>query len=365
LFFLVRPVVSTLLWLLVLCPSLFAQLLDVGELNVAGAMAFRSGDYGAAERAFRLALQTAEERRAPATQRATTLANLAEVLSAEGAYGESEHYFQRALQVAGTEPIDSEFRALVLPNLAGLYARVYRWREAESVLDEALMLSQQHFAKQSPTVAVVLNKLAIVYANTGRVKDAERTLKRTITMMETCLGAEHADLPFMLSSLAAVYIVQNDLKNAESLLLRAVRIQEQFLTPNHPDRATVLHDLGIVHLAQGRWRSAEQLFRRSLDIRQQSKNMLDVALSRGMLAVALAAQNENTEAKSLLQIAIAEQEQALGARVRESRDFVWTLEQYARVLRKLGEREAEPVEARAKDLRFESMYTVSVKNLKK
>ena len=353
-----------LLSLTLLAPLVSAQNPEVDELTAKASAFWRGND--ADVELFRRALEiAAEQRDDPATQRVLTLVSLAETHRSRGEYFEAEQLFERALRIVGTEPVDVRLRPMILSQAASLYIKLCRYAEAETLLTQALSLSVRHFGNDAPQVAAVLSNLGIVYALTNRLKDAERTLKRALSTAEAQLGTEHVDVPKILSSLAVVYVARKNWKESGALLDRAFRIQEQSLGPEHPDVATTLTARALLLLKQKDWTSAERLFRRALHIHEKAfgANDIDSAVIASWLAGSLALQGKYSEASSLFARSIATQDRVLGPVAKQSSEFLRSLEEYAEVLRKLGDASHASIEERARDIRAELTLVVSARAL--
>jgi tetratricopeptide (TPR) repeat protein len=126
-----------------------------------------------------------------------------------------------------------------------------------------------------------------------------------------------------------------------------------------------LGNLGELYALQKKFVPAETLLRQALGISQRAfgPDNIDVARVSCRLAIVLTAQKKYAEANTLFLSSLPIQERVLGAR---SPDLVEALEEFASLLRKMeNSSQAEIVEARAKNIRFDMTYTVPASRLGK
>jgi tetratricopeptide (TPR) repeat protein len=126
-----------------------------------------------------------------------------------------------------------------------------------------------------------------------------------------------------------------------------------------------LSNLGGLYALQDKFDQAEAALRKALRIRQNAfgPDNISVALVSSGLASVLTSQGKYAEANLLYLESIPIQERVLGPM---SPDYAATLEDFASLLRKMeNSSQAETVEARARDIRLDLMYTVPANRLAK
>lgn len=184
-----------------------------------------------------------------------------------GDYGGAEKAFTEALvireQIFGKEhPTIAES----LNNLAGALWSQGRYDEADMLNQRALAIREKVFGKEHQLVASTLNNLASIYYSKGRYADAETLYKRALVIYEKLNGKEHPDVANTISNLASVYYSERRFLDAETLYKQALTIQEKVLGKQHLDVAATLYNLAHLYDFLGRNAEAEPLYKRALNI---------------------------------------------------------------------------------------------------
>jgi tetratricopeptide (TPR) repeat protein len=324
----------------------------------AGREAFLKGNYPDAERLFRKALMEAETADATPGLKASIMGGLGQTLLTLGRYAESESILNRGLEITEREAVDGRVRAILLLNMAVIYTQTNRDDRAETLLKEALTLGARHFGPESAFVASVFRNVGIAHANTGRIKSAEANMKKALTIAEMHADWRAEDLASTLCSLAGVYALRKEWGKAEEALARAVDVVQHSVGADHPSMSEALSNLGRVYAFQKKFARAETALREAFRIRLKIFDSDDIgaALVSWRLADVLVEQERYTEARELFLKSLPIQERVLGPK---SPSLIEALEQFARLLRKTDNvAQAEKVEARARNIRLELMYTV-------
>ncbi|MCK5521695.1 MAG: tetratricopeptide repeat protein, partial [Thiomargarita sp.] len=146
---------------------------------------------------------------------ATSLNNLALLLSNKGDYDSAEPLYRRALaireKVLGAEHPDT---AQSLNNLALLLSKKGNYDGAEPLYRRALAIHKQVLGAEHPSTATSLNNLALLLSNKGDYDGAEPLYRRALAIREKVLGAEHPDTATSLNNLAALLDNKGDYDSA-------------------------------------------------------------------------------------------------------------------------------------------------------
>ncbi|MBE9581521.1 MAG: tetratricopeptide repeat protein [Proteobacteria bacterium] len=210
--------------------------------------------------------------------------------------------------------VDEEKIAYTANRMAVFLFHASLYNEAELLMRRALLIDEQHFGRNHPTVARDLSDLASLLMTTNRFADAESLMRRALLIFESNLGREHPHVATQLNNLATVLLLSNRFADAESLMRRALLIDEQHFGRNHPTVARDLNTLSLLLKATNRLTEAEPLYRRALMINEQSlgKDHPDVSTNLNNLANLLYTARRLTEAEPLYRRALVIAEKSLG-----------------------------------------------------
>lgn len=291
------------------------------------------GQYTAAEKAFSNSLSLSRSMYGPQhPEVATSLNNLAFVLSRQGQYVAAEALYRETLAV-NQKLLGKEHPAIAksLNNLANVFFKQGRLAAAEAGFREALTIRQKLLGKEHLDVAESLNNLAVVLARQGQFSAAEALHREALTMHQKLLGKEHPLVAKSLSNLARVLENQGELEAAEVRYREALELNRKLLGKEHLDIAVSLDNLAAVHESQGQYGSAEALLREALTMRQKllGKEHSDVAYCLNNLATVLSDQRQYAAAEALHREALEMNRRLLG---KEHPDIARNLVQLAYVL---------------------------------
>jgi hypothetical protein len=238
-----------------------------------------AGDYQAAERAARLALEHAErERAAQPLREAEGLEVLAELLSRQRRSGEAVPLLERAVEIRERHPeADPSKLADALTVLASAYPSVGEAR-AEGLLRRALAIRERLQGGRAPEVAAVLQKLGELYYFAGRPTDAIPPLTRALAIHGDASPAPDDSVwLFLLPTLANAHVSAGQEAEAERLYLETIERLEE-ASPDAPLAAR--ESLASLYERQERYAEAEALLRRQLALQEARGSPLESTLLR-------------------------------------------------------------------------------------
>jgi tetratricopeptide (TPR) repeat protein len=148
---------------------------------------------------------------------------------------------------------------------------------------------------------LLLNNIGEVELELNDAAEAKRYFKSALEMGERLLGPESALCAVSLWGIAESSRRQGELDGALSDFRRALPVAEKAFGAAHPQVARPLIGMGLVYLARHQAQSALAPLQRALAIREtKTGDSVDLAEARFVLAEALWASGERTEARALV-----------------------------------------------------------------
>jgi tetratricopeptide (TPR) repeat protein len=140
-------------------------------------------------------------------------------------YDSAETVLRRHLaEIEGFSGPDHPDVATSLNNLASLLSDTNRTGEAEPLVRRALRIREASLGPDHPDVATSLNTLARLLSDTNRTGEAEPLVRRALRIREVSLGPDHPDVATSLNNLARLLSDTNRKDEAEPLFRRALQI---------------------------------------------------------------------------------------------------------------------------------------------
>ncbi len=141
--------------------------------------------------------------------------------------------------------------------------RANRLEVAAMSFRRAVKLLERLKGNSDADVATALNNLAMLYYARGEFNAAEPLYRRALTIDEAIGGENSTAVATDLNNLALLLKQLNRIDEAEPLLKRALAIKEKALDPGHPSLITGLRNYATVLRALGREEEAETLEKRA------------------------------------------------------------------------------------------------------
>jgi tetratricopeptide (TPR) repeat protein len=307
--------------------------------------------YADAEVAFRTALDEAELFDTKDPKLGVSLNDLVKILVEQGKYREAEPLTQRTVafmeEVAGK---NSPALAHTLAWAAAFHNNSGKPDEAKRLLDRALAIQERALGPKHPDVATTLEDMTRWYRDAGRYGEAETAASRSLEVRERAFGPHHPAVAASLTNLAMVHRDRGKRMEARALLARALAIQGKTLGPESTDLAVTLTYLADIGTAEGQYRAAERDYRRALLIYRKTlgHEHAYVGMTTMSLATMFRAEGNHQAADELYRSGLAILEKRMGSR---NPSLAGYLNEYVRFLKAINrEAEAQPIEARIKDL---------------
>ena len=246
----------------------------------------------------------------------TVTMNFLEVsLAAAGEYAAAEPLARRALIIdENAFGHDHPTVASDLNNLASLLQDMGQYPEAESLFQRSLAIYEMTLPRGHPLIATGINNLGLIHQYRGDYAGAEQCYRRALAIDEK-LSPESLDLAIDLNNLGIILEAKHEFAEAETFLRRALAINEKILGSNHPEVARSLNNLASLLQAKGDYAGAEALFRQALAIKTATlgPNHPSVATSLINIASLLETEGDYAGAEPLFRRALAIDERALGS----------------------------------------------------
>ena len=227
---------------------------ELKRLEVAGVVAFASGDTKAAVAAHTEALDQAEAvfgETSPALWR--SLNTLAATLAKSHAYTAATPYYERALALRESSVgKDHPDVALLLTSLGACYDHGNQPDKARTVLLRALEIRERAFGADSPRLIATLNNLADLLRKQGN-RDALATITRAETIAAKLPGPKHPIYHTVLTTLGEAQQTFGDLDAARASLDRALALETE---SSSPALGTTLTARAVLALAEKKWADA-------------------------------------------------------------------------------------------------------------
>ena len=227
-----------------------------------------------------------------------------------------------------------------LENLAYILSAQGKFAEAEMTGRQALAMQQKLLGDEHSTVASSLHKLGMTLLVQGKSADAEAMHRQALAMNEKLFGKGHPQVASSLEFLATIFIAQGRWAEVETLFRRVIEIKRS--AGGDPDTENSLSNLALALRSQGKLKEAETIYRQHLTMERTLRGEEHILLVGPLsnLGYALHEQGKLTEAEMMLRDALAIKRKSLD----ESHpDVAMSLQEIASVLEdqdKLVEAEA-------------------------
>jgi len=265
-----------------------------------------------------------------------TLNNLAVLYWKKGEFARAREVYERilALKSRTLDPDDPSFVA-PLNNLGILYQRSGETEKAKASYERALRIKEAEVGPDHPAVASILNGLGVLAWTSGDPEGARPYLERALAIREKALGPDHPETALSLNNLGILHRGEGRLELANEYFSRALTIREKTLGPDHPEVAGTYRAIGNLKKELGRLEEAESDLERALAIleRPVGRDHPDHAGTAFDLALVYEKEGRNADARALIDHALEVQRTVLGPK---SPELVDGLEQSAALHRKEG-----------------------------
>jgi tetratricopeptide (TPR) repeat protein len=220
----------------------------VRALFASGSSLFLAGDYEAAEKALRSAVDLARKALAPSDDlRSTALSWLADVSVQLGNYPEAVSLCNEAL-IADRKrgPEQDGVLAATLATLGAAQFNSGDLQAAESTLREALQIRENFFGMHHAMTAISLNNLGVLLYQAGRYDAALDTYQQALPIDREIYGPEHPEVATTLNNIGRAMLMAGQVAEAEPLLRQSLAMTQKFEGDTHADLVSPLNSLAMI-----------------------------------------------------------------------------------------------------------------------
>jgi serine/threonine protein kinase/Tfp pilus assembly protein PilF len=275
-------------------------LLELGQAHIG------AGDLSAAEAPLQEALRLSQSNFGAGSQESgRALWILGKLRHQQGQFGEAKDLYKRALAISETTRAPQTDVAAVLDDLAQIYSREQQWALAKQTYERALDVDRRVLGDDHPRVAMHLHNLAVVAQNMGDLKLAEELYRDAIQRQERAYGSRHPQTAAAKGNYGLLLQREGRLAEAEVQLRSALDVTLALHGPDHykvgyarVSLAMLLHDQGKLPAAEGEFRQALAIYAKSLPANHQYRaaalmHFARLLVDRGKSAEALALSEES------------------------------------------------------------------------
>lgn len=168
-----------------------------------------------------------------------------------------------------------------------------QYQSCETILQEALIVSQNEFGRKHLNTARVLNSLGIVYKYLGRYVDARKSYQESFDIAKTELRSNDPFIASLHHNLGGLEHSERHFALAEIYGREAVKIRKKSKPKDHPDVAEDVAALAAILRERGKYHQAKRLFLKVLPIfrrhaTKKPRYHYDVAINTNNLAATYA-----------------------------------------------------------------------------
>jgi len=269
----------------------------VRSQNAYATALYLSGDYAAAEAAFKqaqsmagLAFPTGDVERTRAD------IGLADVLAAAGRAEEARGWYETALREL--DRLGGDTRRERTFALAGLATALYfagRLDDAQRTFAQARTLGEQALGSTHPKVLECANNLASIAYQKGEYARARELWEQTLPQYRRVFGNEHAEVAGVLNNLGRTALLERRFDMARERLDEALALDRRYKDPTHDDLILPLNSLGLARMGIGQYDDAARAFDEAVAIARAhdhwmigviETNLADLALRRNDVGAA-------------------------------------------------------------------------------
>ncbi len=246
--------------------------LRVHALAQLGSLAVTRGDYRAAEKAHKKALELARKK-LPEEETASAMNGLAIVYKYTAKWEPAERLYRQALALlekVSRDPKADPAIATIFHNLGGLEHSRGRFEKGEPFARRSVEIRERAHGKDHPAVAADVAALAAILDGCGKPEEAEPLYRRAIAIFTKRYGKEHFEVAFNLAQLAVLYQSLGKTAKADAHYKKALPLLEKSLGKEHPTVALTLANLASLRLEQKKIAEGKKLCARALRIYEQT-----------------------------------------------------------------------------------------------
>jgi tetratricopeptide (TPR) repeat protein len=230
----------------------YGKLILVHALGLHGTALRQMGEYDAAEKPLKRAVDLAEELPSYPDELVGALNNLGVLCKFAGWFERGEAFYTRALGLA----VDAfgekhEICATLLHNIGGLEHARGEFQEAEEPLRTAWQIRRELLGEDHPDTLGDSVAYAAVLDGLERYDESLPIYQRALQLYESKFGPDHYEVAATLHNLAVVEQARGNVEQALEYCERSLSLKQRILGSQHPETALSGMSLGAMLLASG------------------------------------------------------------------------------------------------------------------
>jgi len=238
-----------------------------------------------------VAVEQADERKAPAKQRVRFRLELADAQRRIAGIGSEDLEFaeatvREALGIAA-KAADSDEYVNCLDALADVFADQKNFPALEKVEQEAIRLGASLPHPDPLRMAKRVHRLAVARHKIGDTQEAIPALEKSLSLHEQTYGADSPEMAALNYEIGSIYRDQGEQDRAKDCFRRALRVQERQFGSDSPEALRVLQQLAGCYEDSGDLDGAAEQYERCLMLKLKKlgvHNIEEVALMQYSLA---------------------------------------------------------------------------------
>jgi len=260
--------------------------------------------------AIRINVPTPEGRH----QNARALAELGDVVSANGRYAEAEAHYLKARNIFADLLADesqdqgeiSEEIAEVINQQAQAAQTMGDLSRAEILFREALRSAEDQLGSHHPQTIDYLHNLAVILQQQRKLSDAEPLFVKAIDLFRSVNGPDHHDLSVAMGNYGRLLYQKRDYERAEEVLEEALTLSIRIRGEDHPDVGFHKQNLGRLYGDIGDFRQAERYLTEAVEFYKNKFGNVHARVASALvdLGEAEIKRNESATAEPLLREAL-------------------------------------------------------------
>lgn len=222
-------------------------------LRILASVSRQSGDYRKARQSLDESIQIMYANDAGENEIAPFIADLGELLAAQGKYDEAEQVYAAAMEkVLSSFGPTHLYTASLMTKVAALCVRQGRYDEAERLTEQSYPVLKEVFGEENYTLVDTWMNIAAIYENKGELDKAENTIRRALTTVEQKYSPEHPQAARILGTLGTFYLDHGKYEEAAVICPLALRRIEAAFGDEHDATAMARNDMARLYIREGR-----------------------------------------------------------------------------------------------------------------
>nr|WP_269783547.1 serine/threonine-protein kinase [Marinibactrum halimedae] len=209
----------------------------------------------------------------PNEMMATTLSNIAELLTLRGENKKANNYLNQAIAIYQELDEKDPKNEADAYSAAGILAnRLGKYKESKQFLSHSLSIREAHFEQNHREIIKSHMELGVVYTAEGNYEQAQYYNEQALILAKQNPKENYTTLSSVHNTIAVTYHLQGNLQKAEEHYQESIKIRTNLFGENNIKLVTSYNNLGEVHTALNNFDKAIQYHEKSLAILEKNNN---------------------------------------------------------------------------------------------